>query len=152
MFDLMPHRRRPGRDLTRFRDEMDNLFNHFFDLDIPISRRLFGDGDWVPRVDVSESDGEITIKAEIPGCDASDIDVKLDGRSVVITGEKKQGSEEKTENYHRIERAYGSFCRTVALPTEVDPENIEAVYKKGVLKLVFKKSKETEVKKIQIKT
>jgi HSP20 family protein len=152
MFDLMPHRRRSGREMVSFKDEMDNLFNRFFDMDLPISRRLFGDGEWAPRVDVIEGKGDITVKAEIPGCEAKDIDVKLDGRTLKISGEKKQEKEEKDENFHRVERSYGSFCRMVELPAEVIQEDIDAIYKKGVLKLVFKKARESEAKKIEIKT
>jgi HSP20 family protein len=152
MFDLLPFKNRSGKEMTRFRDEMDHLFNRFFDTDSPISQRLFGDGDWAPRVDVSEGKSDITVKAEIPGCDAKDIDVKLDGRSLTISGEKKQEKEEKDENFHRLERTYGSFCRMVTLPAEVKPEDIDATYKKGVLKLVFKKMRESEAKKITIKT
>jgi HSP20 family protein len=152
MFDLMPHRRRSGREMVSFKDEMDNLFNRFFDMDLPISRRLFGDGEWAPRVDVIEGKGDITVKAEIPGCEAKDIDVKLDGRTLKISGEKKQEKEEKDENFHRVERSYGSFYRMVELPAEVVQEDIDAVYKKGVLKLVFKKARESEAKKIEIKT
>jgi HSP20 family protein len=138
--------------MVSFKDEMDNLFNRFFDMDLPISRRLFGDGEWAPRVDVIEGKGDITVKAEIPGCEAKDIDVKLDGRTLKISGEKKQEKEEKDENFHRVERSYGSFCRMVELPAEVIQEDIEAIYKKGVLKLVFKKARESEAKKIEIKT
>jgi HSP20 family protein len=138
--------------MVSFKDEMDNLFNRFFDMDLPISRRLFGDGEWAPRVDVIEGKGNITVKAEIPGCEAKDIDVKLDGRTLKISGEKKQEKEEKEENFHRVERSYGSFCRMVELPAEVIQEDIDALYKKGVLKLVFKKARESEAKKIEIKT
>lgn len=152
MFDLIPHRRRSGRDLSSFRGEIDNLFNRFFDMDFPISRRFFVDGEWAPRVDLIEGKGEITVKAEIPGCEAKDIDVKLDGRTLRISGEKKQEKEEKEENFHRVERTYGNFCRMVNLPGEVNPEDIDATYKKGVLKLVFKKIQATDAKKIEIKT
>lgn len=152
MFNLMPHRRRFGKDVVSFRDEMDHLFNRFFDMDFPVSRRLFGDGEWAPRVDVIEGKGKITVKSEIPGCEAKDIDVKLDGRMLIISGEKKQEREEKDENFHRVERTYGSFRRMVELPGEVNPEEINATYKKGVLKLVLKKTRETEAKKIEIKT
>jgi HSP20 family protein len=67
MFDLMPYRRRSGREMVSFRDEMDHLFNRFFDMDLPISRRLFGDGEWAPRVDVIEGKGEITVKRKSRG-------------------------------------------------------------------------------------
>lgn len=151
MFDLMPHRRRSGSELVRFRDEMDKLFNRFFEMEFPLSRRFFGDGEWAPRLDVSEGKGEVTVKAEIPGCDAKDIAVKLEGRLLTISGEKKQEKEEKDESFHRVERTYGSFRRMVELPGEVDPEAIDATYKKGILKLVFKKTQASEVKNIEIK-
>jgi len=148
----MPHRRRFGKEMVSFKDEMDNLFNRFFDMDLPVSRRLFGDGEWAPRVDVIEGKGEITVKAEIPGCEAKDIDVKLNGRTLTISGEKMQEKEEKDDNFHRVERTSGSFCRMLELPGDVDLEDIDATYKKGVLKLVLKKIRETETKKIEIKT
>lgn len=148
----MPWRKREIKDLVGFKSELDNLFNRFFDLDFPISRELFKEVQWVPRVDVSEGKKEITVKAEIPGCDAKDIHVSLDGRTLTIKGEKKQEKEEKEENFNRIERSYGSFTRRMKLPAEVDQENIDASYKKGVLKLVFKKTKAKEGKIIEIKT
>jgi HSP20 family protein len=90
---------------------------------------------------------EITVKAEIPGVEADDLDVSLDERMLIIGGERKQEKEEKEENYHRMERSYGHFRRAVQLPADVDPQKIEASYKKGVLKIVSKKTKESEVKK-----
>lgn len=152
MFDLTPHRRRSGRELVSFRDEIDNLFNRFFDMDFPLSRRLFGDSEWAPRVDVSEAKGEITVKAEIPGCDGKDIDVRLEGRLLTISGEKKEEKEEKDEKFHHVERTYGSFSRMVELPGEVEPDAIDATFKKGVLKLVFKKTQTSQAKRIEIKT
>jgi HSP20 family protein len=152
MFDLMPHRRRSGRELARLRDEMDSLFNRFFDMDVPISRRFFGDGEWAPRVDVTEGKGDITVNAELPGCEIEDIDVQLDRRTLTISGEKKQEKEEKDENVHRVERTYGAFTRMVELPADVDPNDIDATYKRGILKLVFKKTRASEARKIAIKT
>lgn len=152
MFDLMPHRRSTGRELARFRDEMDNLFNRFFEMDFPISPRFFGEGEWAPRVDVAEGKDDITVQAEIPGCDVGDIDVKLDRRTLTISGEKKQEKEEMDENVHRVERSYGSFNRILQLPADVESGNIDATYKKGVLKLVFKKTQSSEAKKIDIKS
>jgi HSP20 family protein len=152
MFDLMPHRRRFGEERISFKDEMDNLFNRFFDMDLPVSRRLIGGGAWAPRVDVIGGKEEITVKAEIPGCEAKDIDVELDDRTLTISGEKKQEKEDKDDTFHRVERTSGSFCRMLELPGDVDPEDIDATYKKGVLKLVLKKIRETETKKIEVKT
>jgi len=152
MFDLLPTGRRSGKELARFRDEMDNLFNRFFDMDFPISRRFFGEGEWTPRVDVVEDKEDITVKAELPGCDIQDIQVRLDRRVLTISGEKKQEQEGQAGNVHRVERAYGSFTRVLDLPADVDPENIDATYKKGILKLVFKKTRASEAKTITIRS
>jgi HSP20 family protein len=152
MFDLLPGSRRAGKELAHLRDEIDNLFNRFFDMDIPISRRFFGDGEWTPRVDVVEGKEDITVKAELPGCEIEDIDVKLDRRRLTISGEKKQEKEEQAGNVHRVERAYGSFTRVLDLPADVDQEAIEATYKKGILKLVFTKTRASEARTITIKT
>jgi len=152
MSNLLQRRKREGKEVMGFKNELDNLFDRFFDLDFPSSRRFFGRGDWDPRVDLIEGKDILTVKAEIPGCDPKDIDVRLDERLLTIKGEKRQEKEEKDDNFHRVERAYGSFMRNINLPAEVDQENIDASYKKGVLKLVFKKTKETEGKKIEIKT
>lgn len=151
MSDLTPYKKRFGKEVARFRDEMDNLFNRFFDMEIPFSKRFFGDTEWSPRLDVSEGKGEILVKAEIPGCEAEDLDVSIEGRLLTIKGEKRQEKEEKEESYHRIERSYGSFSRTVELPAEVDPDTIDATYKNGVLKMVLKKTVASETRKIEIK-
>lgn len=152
MSDLTPYKKRFGKEIARFRDEMDSLFNRFFDMEVPLSKRFFGDSEWSPRLDVSEGKGEIVVKTEIPGCEAEDLDVTLEGRLLTISGEKRREKEEKDENYHRVERSYGSFSRTVELPTEVDPDTIDATYKNGVLKIALKKTTSTETRKIEIKT
>ena len=152
MFDLMPRSPRSGRELVSFRDEMDNLFNRFFDMDFPISRRFFGKEDWAPRVDVTEGKDDITVKAEMPGCEIGDIAVTLERRTLTISGEKKQEKTEKDENVHRVERAYGKFTRMVELPAEVDSETSDATYDKGILKLVFRKTSPSEAKKIAVKS
>ncbi|MDY0374431.1 MAG: Hsp20/alpha crystallin family protein [Desulfobacterium sp.] len=152
MFDLIPRRKRHGKDVVTFRNELDNLFNHFFEMDTPM-HKFFGEEDWTPRVDLQEGTKEITVKADLPGCDSEDISATLDGRFLTIKGEKKQEKDEKKGDYHNVERSYGSFTRTLTLPAEVDPENIDASYKKGVLTLVLKKTKQEETgKKIKIKT
>jgi len=152
MFDIMPWGKRDLKDLAGLKREFDSLFNRFFDVDFPNPRELFLKEHWTPRVDVSEGEKEITVKVEIPGCDAKDIHVSIDGRTLTIKGEKKKEKEEKDKNIHRVERSYGYFSRSMELPAEVDQENVDAAYKKGVLKLVFTKTKETEGKKIEIKT
>jgi HSP20 family protein len=151
MFEMMPWRKRSPKQVTRFRSELDDLFNRFFEMDFPTTREMFKEGGWYPSVDMNESGKEITVKAEIPGVEAKDIDVSLEGRMLNIKGEKKQEKEEKEENFVRSERSYGYFNRRIELPAEVDPDKVEAVYKKGVLTVKLRKIKEADTKKIEIK-
>lgn len=152
MFDLMPWRKRFGSDLVGFKNEMDNLFNRFFDLEFPITREIAKSGQWAPRIDVSDSEKQITIQAEIPGCDVNDIHISLEGRMLTLKGEKKHEKEEKEKNYIRVERAHGLFSRVIELPTDVDQDAVDATYKKGILKVVLNKTTPFGSKKIEIKT
>jgi HSP20 family protein len=139
----------PFGDFERMRREMDHLWNSFFDLE---SRRK-GDhpGDWFPTLDVSETKNEIVVKAEVPGMDPKEIDISLSDGVLSIRGERKQEKEEKEEDYHLVERSYGSFARSVSLPKEVKHDKISASYKNGVLKIVLPKSDEAKKKEVKIK-
>lgn len=148
MLGLTPWRER--RELDHFRNEIDSLFDRFFDL-APFAR-LRGAGEWMPAVDITETEKEVFVQAELPGMDAKDIDIALNGRVLTIKGEKKQVKEEKEKNYHRTERRFGSFSRSFELQADVDVNKVEAKYKDGVLKLSLTKSKEQSVKKIEVKT
>jgi len=138
MAALIPWRERI--EIERFRTEIDSLFDDFF------LRRSFGryseeEGEWLPAVDISENEKEIIIHAEIPGVDAKDLDITLRGRSLTMKGEREQERGEKIENYHRIERRYGSFFRSFELPADLDGDRVEAVYKDGVLTVNLPKTK-----------
>jgi HSP20 family protein len=152
MFDQKSKRKGEGREVVRFRDELDTLFNRFFDMDFPLVRSFFREDAWTPRMDVSESESAVTVKAELPGCEAENIDVRLEGRRLTIKGEKKDEKEDKEANLHRVERAYGFFSRSIDLPVEVDAKDVAATYKKGVLTVVLKKTKSTAAKKIKVAT
>lgn len=148
MAGLIPWRER--REIDRLRGEIDRLFRDFFDMG-PFGLPFQG-GELVPAVDLSETDKEIVVNAEIPGMNANDIDISLNGRVLTIKGEKRQDQEEKEKDFHRLERRYGSFSRSFELPVDVDVEEVKASYKNGVLNLTLPKAKEQEVKKIEIKT
>ena len=107
---------------------------------------------FVPSVDVSETDNEIHVSAELPGMEEKDIDVSLSGNHLIIRGEKKTEKEKKDKQYYRKESSYGSFHRSIPLPTEVEEDKIEATFKKGVLKIDLPKSQEARKgrKKIEI--
>jgi HSP20 family protein len=144
--DLKP--RRPFRELTTLRDEMDNLWRRFLE-EWP-STELFG-REWAPAFDVLETKENIVVKAEIPGMEAKDIDISLVGDTLTVKGEKRQETEEKNENFHRVERNYGAFSRSIRLPGDVQSDKIKANCKNGVLKITLPKSEETKKREIKIR-
>lgn len=148
----VPVRRDEYEPFSLFRQEMNRLFDNFFhgfDLEL-FERRL---GTFSPNVDVSESDKEIKVTAELPGMDDKDIDVSLSKDSLTIKGEKKEEKEEKKKDYYRMERSYGSFSRTIPLHVEVETDKAKAEFKKGVLTVTIPKTAKAikETKKIEIK-
>jgi HSP20 family protein len=107
-------------------------------------------GTFVPAVDVYEDEHSLTLKLEVPGLNQEDINVTLENNTLTVSGERKFEKEEKEENFHRIERRYGSFTRTFRLPNTVDSEKVEAGYDKGVLKITLAKRAEAKPKTIKI--
>ncbi len=148
MFNLIPWRER--KDVDLFRREIDSLFDRFFE-GWPLEA-LKGDAQWIPSIDLSETNKEYIVRAEIPGVDPKDFDISLSNNVLTIKGERKHEKETKEEDFHRIERAYGSFVRTIQLPGEVDENKVKAKYKDGVLEIILPKSKEEAVKKIPVKS
>jgi HSP20 family protein len=138
----------PVRDFERMRKEMDLFWDSF----VPAAlERTDDSGEWLPSLDVSETKNEIVVKAEVPGMDPKNIDISLSNGTLTIKGEKKQEREEKEEDYHLVERSYGSFMRSIVLPTEVKQDKINASYKNGILKVVLPKSEEARKKEVKIK-
>ncbi|MBT8489461.1 MAG: Hsp20/alpha crystallin family protein [Deltaproteobacteria bacterium] len=142
MFDLIPR--------TSVMLPVRDMFDRFFD-DERVGNILSEDKSFVPAFDISESDTEYSVVAEMPGIDEKDLDVMLTDGILTIKGEKKQETDEKIETYHRIERRYGSFQRSFRVPDGVQSDKIDATYKDGILKLLIPKSETSEAKKIEIK-
>ncbi len=138
----------PFRDFERMRRDMDRFWDSFFERGV---RRTEEEGEWLPFLDVAETKDEIVVKAEVPGMDPKDIDISLSDGLLTIKGEKKQEREEKQEDYHLVERSYGTFTRSIRLPKEVRRDKISASYKNGVLKVTLPKSEEAKQKEIKIK-
>lgn len=136
--------------------EMNRLFRNFsrnFFEDTPFGTELMAPSAPMPRVDVTETDKEIRVTAELPGMEEKDVEVSLSENVLTLSGEKKQEKEEKEKNFYRLERSFGKFQRKVALPAEVETDKVEAVFKKGVLTVKLPKTEKSreEVKKITIK-
>jgi HSP20 family protein len=111
----------------------------------------FGPSIWTPAVDITEKDDEYLVKVELPGVEKNDVQITLESNILTVKGEKKQEKEEKGENYHRMERSYGSFQRSFTLPTTVKSDKIDASFKDGVLSIRLPKSEEAKPKLIEVK-
>jgi HSP20 family protein len=149
----VPVKRESGHPFERLRDEMDALFDDFFgsfSLEPFNGRRARS---FSPSIDVSETDREIRVSAELPGMDEKDIDIYINRDSLTIRGEKKEENEDKGKDYYHVERSYGSFTRTIPLPVEIDSDKAEAHFKKGVLTVKVPRSAKAieSKKKISIK-
>ncbi|MBN1374723.1 MAG: Hsp20/alpha crystallin family protein [Dehalococcoidia bacterium] len=105
---------------------------------------------WMPALDVFERDDKFVVKAEIPGMDEENINVSVEGNSLVIKGQKDTEKEVKDEDYYHCERSYGSFYRSVPLPSTVDKDKIQADYDNGILEVTFPKSAEVKPKKVKV--
>jgi HSP20 family protein len=144
---LIPYKTRERNGLSRLHNGMDELFDGFFrGLDRPLG--VFRA--W-PAIDVAEEENSISVRAELPGCKAEDIDISVHGDTLTISGEKKRTDEKKEKGYYQVESRYGSFRRELTLPTDVDPEKIEAEYKDGVLSVMLPKAAKARAVKVKVK-
>ena|SRR5947209_17602675 len=105
---------------------------------------------FVPAVDVYEDEHKVILKLEIPGVSQEDVDIQVENSTLTVRGERKFEKEEKEENFHRIERRYGSFARSFTLPNTLDTENVQANYEHGVLKIELAKRAEAKPKQIKV--
>ena len=138
----------PFRELATLQERMNRLFSDQFNGHSG-SESLTA-GSFVPPVDVYEDEHGIQLKMEVPGIDEKDIDIRLENNLLTVTGQRQLAKEEKEENFHRIERRYGSFSRTFTLPNSVDNEKVSASYDKGVLKIALAKRAEAKPKQIKV--
>ena len=136
----------PFREVVALQNRVNSLFRDMNETDSPLTTAAF-----VPAVDVYEDEKKVMLKLEVPGIDQKDLDVSVENNTLTVKGERKFESEEKEENFHRIERRYGSFFRAFTLPSTVDTEHVQASYNAGVLKLELAKKPEAQPKQIQIK-
>lgn len=126
---------------NRFSDIMDEFFN-----DIVSTRR----DNFVPGIDISETENQFLITAELPGMKKEDIDISLENRRLTISGERKFENEEKGKTFHRVETSYGTFNRSFQLPDSVDENSIKATYENGLLNISVDKDEEKVKKQIEI--
>jgi len=139
-------------------DEMENYFDKFFRHPFSMMSHPMWPGpaffkmdDISPSVDIFEEGDNVVVKAEIPGISKDDLNVSISENTLTLSGEKKQEEKVDKKNYHRVERSYGSFCRSFRLPANVNSNKVEASFKDGVLEIKMPKTEESKQKKITIK-
>src|SRR6266516_3657040 len=135
------------RDFSVLHNQMNRLFEDVLQ-DWPSD--LTGPAAWNPVADIYETDDELIVKAELPGVDPKMVDVRLENNVLTIRGERQFEQNVEKENYHRMERSYGSFCRSFTLPTNVEADKIRADFKDGVLNITLPKAESAKAKKIEI--
>src|SRR2546429_770666 len=141
----------PFREFSTMQDRM-NRMNRLFRVSYSPEgpEEALTTTSFAPPVDIYEDEHNITLKLEVPGIDEKDIDVRIENNTLTVHGERKFEKEEKEENFRRVERQYGSFTRSFTLPNTVDPEQVNATYNKGVLKVNLAKKAEAKPKQIKV--
>ena len=134
--------------LAPFEDEMRQLISRMFS----DSKDQIWPAGSLGSLDLSETDNEITVRLDLPGVDAKEIDIQINGNLLTVAGERKEEKEEKDKLYHRVERRYGSFSRSVSLPGAVNQDQVDAQYRDGVLSIKLPKSDIAKSRKIEIKS
>jgi HSP20 family protein len=139
----------PFRDLMGMQDEINRLFDVTLGRS-PMDHTSLFEGEWAPAIDIYESEDAVVVKTELPGMTEKDVEVNLLGDTLTVKGEKKKEEEKKEKHYHRLERAYGSFQRSVKLPSMVVHEKAKASFKNGVLEIEIPKKEEAKPKQIKV--
>jgi HSP20 family protein len=139
--------RSPLQDVAVLQNRLNSIFNDF-------ARPESGDeltaGNFIPAVDVYEDEHKLVLKLEVPGVKQDDLQINVENQILTVQGERKFETDEKQENFHRIERRYGSFVRTFSLPQTVDTDNVTANYDAGVLSISLAKKAEAKPKQVKI--
>ena len=136
------------RDFSTVQERVNRILRESFSPESP--EEALTTSNFAPPVDVYEDEHNITLKIEVPGIDEEDINVSIENNTLTVRGERRFEKDEKEENFHRVERMYGSFTRSFTLPNTVDPEQVSALYEKGVLKIRLAKKAEAKPKLIKV--
>jgi HSP20 family protein len=139
----------PFREMAQMQDRINRIFGDAYTRrhDDDLTQR----GEWFPAVDIYENaNQEIVLKAELPGIVREDIDVRVENNTLTLRGERKRDTEVKQEQFHRVERSYGSFSRSFALPSRIDTEHVRAEFKDGVLAITLPVKAEAKPRQIEV--
>jgi HSP20 family protein len=140
----------PGRDLDSLQGDVNRLFDSFF------GRREAGQATaarrWVPAMDLAETDDQLVLRADLPGLKRDDIEIEVKDNVLTVSGERKAEHEQKGEGFHRIERSFGRFSRSLGLPRGIDAKSMTASFENGVLEVRMPKPEERKATRIEIAT
>ena len=138
----------PFRDLVSASRDIDRMFREAFSPQL--GETELSTRSWAPPVDIYETEDAIVLKAELPGVDPKDVEVRVEDNTLYLKGERKFEKEVKEQNYHRVERSYGSFARSFSLPNSISTDKVKADFKDGLLTLTMPKREEAKPKTIKI--
>jgi HSP20 family protein len=140
----------PVTELNTIQNEMNRLFNNFFDQPGQATRGNGTARRWLPAMDLVETAERYVLRADLPGLDDGDVNIQLEDNVLTISGERKAEREDQQEGYYRLERAFGSFSRSLTLPDGVNPDGIEAHFNRGVLEITIPKPEQKKPRTVQI--
>jgi HSP20 family protein len=141
----------PTRELDTLQGEMNRLFSSFFDTPAALGNGHGGAGRrWIPPMDLVETQDDFVLKADLPGIGEDDVGIELENNVLTISGERKAEHEERHEGYYRVERATGSFARSLSLPEGIDPEAVNASFANGVLTVRIPKPVQSKPRRVKI--
>lgn len=139
----------PFRELRSLQDEMNRLFSGI--TPATGNREEMAHGAWMPNIDIFDEKDSLVLEAELPGMKRDDFDISIENNVITLKGERKFENKSEGNNYHRIERAYGTFSRSFTLPQEVSAEGATADFEDGVLRVTLPKREETRARKIEVR-
>jgi len=140
----------PVAELNTIQNEMNRLFNTFFDQPAPTSRGGASGRRWMPAMDLLETGDHYLLRADLPGLSDDDVNLQLQDNVLTISGERRPEHDEDEEGYYRLERAFGSFARSLTLPDGVDPDGVQAHFDRGVLEIRIPKPEQRKPRQVQI--
>jgi HSP20 family protein len=140
----------PVRELNTIQNEMNRLFNTFFEAPAPGNGSSASLRRWLPPMDLVETDDHFVLRADLPGLSEGDVNIELEDNVLTVSGERKAEHEERKEGYYRVERASGTFSRSLTLPEGIDPDAVQASFDRGVLEVRIPKPEERKPRKVAI--
>ena len=138
----------PVRELNSIQGEINRLFNSFFDT--PLGAGEGGGRRWLPAMDLVEADDRYVLRADLPGLAEGDVKIEVEDNVLTVSGERRAEHEQRGEGYHRLERAYGAFSRSLTLPEGVDADAVQASFERGVLEVRIPKPEQRKPRRVSI--